>query len=109
MASAWRSVSRSARSASSSPRGDLLRSDLRGLEAQQVDPLGAQTVVTGDLRQATRQAVVLAVERRDPVEDLLRRGAAALVEPAALQPGLEKAELLALRMDANELRSDLAQ
>ena len=87
------------------PRGiDLLR-----VEAQQLQPLLAQGLIPGEPLQPLGQPGVLVVRRRHRGEQGRRGLAAAAVQPDALQLGRDQAELFALAVDAEQVRTDLAE
>ncbi len=91
------------------PGADLRGVDLGGVEAQQVDALAAGAVVAGQALQPLGEPGVLVEGCRDPRQQRLGLGAAAAVEQAALELGLDQPQLVALAVDAQQVRGEVGE
>ncbi len=91
------------------PGPQLRRVDLACLEPEEVQPLAARPVVAGQPLQPLGEPGVLVEHRGHASEERLGLGAAAAVEQPLLQLGLDQPQLVALAVDAQEIRSEIRQ
>ena len=90
--------------------GDRLRGgDLAGLEAQEIDALGAEPGIALQPLETLGGGRVLGIERRDPARQLPSRLAAEPVQPLALEPGIGEPQLVALAVDPQQARRQVLQ